>query len=60
MSNIGEEHIPRSWIITLRRMDGTLVQRSVHAQGETLSEASELAESEYGEIWMAIAGRVLE
>lgn len=60
MSNIGEEPRPRSWIITLRRMDGTLFQRSVHAQGETLSEASERAESEAGEMWIAIAGRVLE
>jgi hypothetical protein len=59
MSNIGEQPQPRSWIITLERQDGTMAQKNVHAQGETLSEASESAESGAGEIWMAVAGRVL-
>lgn len=59
MSNIGDEPKPRSWIITLERQDGTMAQKNVHSHGETLSEASETAESSAGEIWMAIAGRVL-
>ena len=59
MSNIGATPQPKSWIITLEKMDGTMAQKNLHAQGETLSEAAEIAESESGEIWMAIAGRIL-
>ena len=59
MSNIGEQPKSKSLIITLERMDGTMAQKNIHAQGETLSEAAEVAESDTGEIWMVIAGRIL-
>lgn len=59
MSNIGEEPKPRSWIITMERCDGSMAQKSIHTTGETLSEASEAAEGEMGDMWFVIAGRVL-
>jgi hypothetical protein len=59
MSNIGEDPTVKSWLIVLEKRDGTMAQRTVHAEGETLSEASEAAEEKTGDIWAAVAGRLV-
>lgn len=59
MSNIGEAPKPKSWIITIERRDGSFAQKKIHAQGETLSEASENAEEKEGDFWFVVAGRIL-
>lgn len=59
MSNIGEEPPKKSWLIILERLDGSMSQRTVCTDGDSLSIASKHAEDDAGSMWWAIAGRLI-